>query len=466
MKKTSFTLKEHTHVSADGPCRIQKWLTYCLAFAFSFGLFMNQGYAQTFAMMSDCPGGSGNAINSGCPVAPAPVNAGATCMVPVPNLMPAGGFGIGDVTVGADYMFVAGAVQDPGPGTLVGPGSTDIFVGATFSHITDGLCAVACPAVALVVTDVTPPTNNCMGGLLVDVPAGGPCTVTLDDAYVRANLFNADPTDNCTALADLVITLDDNVGDPDPANAGTAVTSVGPLVCPVAPAPAVNPQDFSFRIIVTDEAGNATACDATINLRDMEGPVVDWVTPMVIELEMDAGTCEGTMPDLEPLVVGMGGVVDNCDGTPVFSQSTPVGSTVGAPLAMDADGCPIAQQLNEEVRYTDCFGQPTSAMFEIRFVDAEAPEFDNGGADVCTEAAVNLPGTPVVADDMCMITIPDLTAGINATDNCPTSTITIVQDPAAGTMVDVSGMCPPDNFIDITFTPQDCNGNMGTPVTL
>jgi flavin reductase (DIM6/NTAB) family NADH-FMN oxidoreductase RutF len=161
----------------------------------------------------------------------------------------------------------------------------------------------------------------------------------------------------------------------------------------------------SVTITVTDDAGNTDTCSADFTVTDDTDPVIS-ACAAGQSASADAN-CEALVPDFTTGVTAS----DNCDDV-THDHSGPGSRHDGHDRA--------------------------SHSVTITATD------DAGNTDTCADFTVTDDTDPVIsacadgqsasADANCEATVPDFTSGVTATDNCDT-TLTITQDPAAGTTV-------------------------------
>jgi hypothetical protein len=424
MKKTSFTLaKTFQWQPLVNPLSAVFTLVMLLIGNFAFG-----------QIMDPCPGGSGNVV-TGCP-APGPYNVftDINCQAPVPDFKP----GVGG-TPGPGYQFV-GVVQSPMAGDLLtGAGNYTVQVGAAFLDQTGGpgqgtLCAQLCSNITVTVVDDKPANISCAAPLTIDVDAN--CQFVINDAAQAISLFVPSLQDNCTPNSAMTIQIDvNNDGSIEP----FPITLAGPSC------PGPNPRPYTLRIIAIDAAGNVASCISNPMLRDNSGPSATCNNGTPIEVFVTA-SCLGSIPDLTGLPTN---VMDACGGGVTYNQSPAPNTMFGLPCTGYSQ--PV------DVFITDCFGTNTTiCSYTVVLLDNMPPTINT--------ACGSLPPQPtLVADGNCMVTIPDLTGSISVSDNCDMAGGVVTQTPPPGPY-DVSGICPPGNFITVTFNATDCHGNAATPL--
>jgi hypothetical protein len=181
--------------------------------------------------------------------------------------------------------------------------------------------------------------------------------------------------------------------------------------------------DTEVTLTATDAAGNFATCTAQLTLVDDSDPVIT-VCPADRTLDVDAN-CEATVPDLTIEVVA----TDNCDDDLTITQS---------PLA----GEMITEVAGVILTVTDDAGNFATCTTTLTPQDNTDPVINTCPADF-----------ELSADANCEAIVPDLTASVDAVDNCDTD-LTITQDPAAGATIDAS--------TSVVVTVTDAAGNFAT----
>src|SRR5213078_381070 len=186
----------------------------------------------------------------------------------------------------------------------------------------------------------------------------------------------------------------------------------------------------TITVTATDAAGNSATCTTSFVMTDYTAlTVICSATPSAFS---DAN-CQATVPDV------LGGVTasDNCSPTNSITliQSPAAGTLVGVGTNTIT------------VTATDAAGNSATCATSFVVTDNTAPTV------ICS-------ATPsAFADANCQATVPDVLGGVTASDNCsPTNSITLIQSPAAGTLVGL-GTNP------ITVTATDAAGNSATCTT-
>ncbi len=179
----------------------------------------------------------------------------------------------------------------------------------------------------------------------------------------------------------------------------------------------VNPA-ISTTYYVRGEGGCAVpgvCASVTVNVEDSNAPTV---TCPGNQIENFNAACQFTLPDYTSLVT----VIDNCDASPVITQSPIPGSVIfgNATITITA---------------TDASGNVGACAFDVVPNDATPP-------------TISCPGNQTT----CLTTMPDYSGLVVATDNC--GTLTIVQSPSVGTPITGTTL--------VTMTATDGNSNVST----
>ncbi len=170
-------------------------------------------------------------------------------------------------------------------------------------------------------------------------------------------------------------------------------------------------------LTVTDGSGNQAACAATVTVEDNIAP--SFTCPGDITVANDPGAC-GAVVDFEAITS------DNCNLAIVnYSQAPgtffPEGTTYVVAIAIDISG------------------NSTSCIFGVTVEDNEAPEIISCADNVIIDVDAN-----------CEASLPDITGGLIASDNC--NSFVVTQSPAAGTTIGLG-------TTTVTMTVTDDAGN-------
>ncbi len=239
-------------------------------------------------------------------------NANASCEVVLPDYT-------GSVTTSDACDASPVVTQSPAPGTTV-TGVTTVTMTSTDASGNANTCTFTVTPV-----DVTAPTISCPGNQTENTDAS--CQATLADYTALGTASDA-----CDAAP--VITQ-----SPAPGTTISAVTTV--------------------TLTATDASGNSSTCTFTVTPVDVTAPV--------ITCPGDQTSCLSTMEDYTSLATA----ADNCDASPVITQSPAPGSAVSGSFvtvvltATDADGnsstCSFLVTLtsyNVNQNVTICDGEP------------------------------------------------------------------------------------------------------------
>lgn len=173
-----------------------------------------------------------------------------------------------------------GTVVGTGTSITVSPGApTTYYVRGTGGCVTPGTCA----SFTVSPVDNTPPTLTCPGTQTVSL--GASCNATLPNYITMASA-----TDACDATPTLT--------QSPPAGTTISATTV-------------------VTILATDDNGNNTSCNFTVNVVDNTDPSLTCPAAQT--------TCGTTIPDF----TGLASATDNC-GTPTITQSPSAGSAFTA----------------------------------------------------------------------------------------------------------------------------------------
>jgi gliding motility-associated-like protein len=247
----------------------------------------------------------------------------------------------------------------------------------------------------ITVTDNENPVITCPSDLNLTAP-NGQCSRVV-------NFSEPDATDNC---GNVTITQVDATG--------LSSGSTFPL----------GSTTLKFR--ATDQAGNFSECEFTINVRENNPPSIT-SCPGSQNLAANAN-CEALLPDYRDVVT----VSDACDPNPAVTQ-TPAPGTLITALGVD---------FTVTITATDNFNNSASCSFQTRLVDETAPVISS------------CPGNQLLFGDAnCEVVLPSFTALISATDNCDNN-LTKTQSPAAGATV--------GNNATVTLTVTDDFGNQAS----
>jgi len=289
---------------------------------------------------------------------------------------------------------------------------------------------MATPTIASDNCFIASKTQSPVAGTLISVPTQVTITVT-DPAGLTATCSafaipqdSVAPTFN-TCPANRVLNLNASCQATVPnmvPEASATDNCAGPVTITQSP---VAGSTISATTLVTftatDGAGNAGTCTAILTANDNVDPVFT-VCPPTQQVNLD-NACAATVPDVVALAV----VTDNCT----------VQSVVQAPVA----GTPISVDTNVVITATDNSGNTQTCNVLIDVVDVTDPQIVVCAVD---DTVTLQPG--------CQASLPDLTGGVVATDNCGTPVVT--QSPVAGTIISADTI--------VTLTATDGAGNTDT----
>ena len=277
---------------------------------------------------------------------------------------------------------------DNSPTITQSPAATTIITGSTEITITaedDEGNAASC-TFFVNPNDVVDPTITCPVDQNVNV--NSICQFTLPD-YTGAAV-----NDDC-----------------DPAPAVTQVPSIGSILTAAT----------TVTLTVTDASGNSDFCTFSAIPNDATAPVI---TCPGNQLEAFDADCEFDLINYTSLPT----VNDNCDASPVVTQSPAVGFTITGSQVVTLTA-------------TDANGNASSCTFSVI-------------PDDTTDPVVTCPADlPVSFNAQCLYNIINYTGSATATDNCDNS-LTLTQSPVAGTSVGTT------TIVEITATDDD--GNSGS----
>ncbi|MFT5600267.1 MAG: gliding motility-associated-like protein [Flavobacteriales bacterium] len=179
----------------------------------------------------------------------------------------------------------------------------------------------------------------------------------------------------------------------------------------------------------TDVSGNSSVCSFNITLADSTAPVISNCQDSTVYLN---GFCEYTLSDYSPMLAA----TDNCSSLSILQ--TPTSGT----LISSATATPVTINVN------DLSGNSVGCSFNIITLDTISPVISSCWNDTTISTGPN----------NCSYTLTDVTANINASDNC-TGSLTITQD-----IPPLTNLALGTNTI--VFTVTDDYGNDATCSTL
>ncbi len=179
----------------------------------------------------------------------------------------------------------------------------------------------------------------------------------------------------------------------------------------------------AITLTAEDGHGNSTFCTFNVTLEDQDDPTI--VCPEVQDLNL-SNFCQVELPDFTNLAIAS----DDCS-TDLFFTQTPAGGNV------------VTTDTTITITVDDGNGNTAQCSFAVQLHDVTPPSIMGCFANL---AVSNVPG-------MCHALVPDLTAFIQANDNCGIASV--VQDSLPGT---IFGEQDGDTQ-QIRITVTDVNGN-------
>jgi hypothetical protein len=339
-------------------------------------------------------------------------------------------------------------VRDVTKPTIVCPAAQNLVLNAT--------CEAVIPA--LVPTTLT---DNC-SATSSQFPTAGTVVSALDNDQILVVLTAVDPSGN-TSTCTTVLTVKDNTApaiicpanltlnnDVDKCSAvATWVDAVATDNCGattltrsgLAPGATVTvgfPQTVTYT--ATDLAGNTASCVFTVSVVDAQMPKI-FCPGGTQTFNVNAGLCTWA-----GITAVNATATDNC------ALATPNGLTYSATGLTPSTGTTLVGVLfplgNTTVTWTavDAAGNSITCSFRVVIVDNIKP-------------VINCPAAQdIIAGANCTAIVPALNA--TATDNC--GSVTVVQFPAAGTVI---GALDGDQTT-VVFTATDASGNTSTCTTV
>ncbi|HRE76022.1 MAG TPA: HYR domain-containing protein [Flavobacteriales bacterium] len=281
--------------------------------------------------------------------------------------------------------------QSPAAGTALGTGTHTITITVADANGNSDNCSFT-----VTVTDASAPTfTSCPPNQTV--PGNASCQGVLGD-YTSTAIVN----DNCGGSASVTVTQ-------SPA-AGTTIS--GPT---------------TVTLTATDASGNANTCTFSVSVADAIAPT--FVTCAPNQNEAPDANCQFTLPSYTTLAT----VSDNCSaaGSITITQSPSAGTVITGTTIVTLTA-------------TDGAGNSATCTFSVILTDNTAPVVTN----CVSPQNVNITSG-------CTHTLGDYTSQVTYTDNCGSSSVTVTQNPAAGTAISAG-------TTTVTLTLTDANGNQST----
>ncbi len=333
---------------------------------------------------------------------------------------------------GNNSHFISTAIEDNIAPVLTAEADQDVNLDAdcsvTVPDLTDGSsatdnCTVSITQLPLAGAVVSSAHNGTVEVTVTATDAAGNSdskTVTLTAKDVTAPVLTAEADQDVNLDADCSVTVPDLTdGSSATDNCTVSITQL-----PLAGAVVSSAHNGTVEITVTatDAAGNSDSKTVTLTAKDVTAPVLTAEADQDVNLDAD---CSVTVPDL----TDGSSATDNCT---VSITQLPL---AGAVVSSAHNGT-----VEVTVTATDAAGNSDSKTVTLTAKDVTAP--------VLTAEAdqdVNL-------DADCSVTVPDLTDGSSATDNC---TVSITQLPLAGAVVSSAH----NGTVEVTVTATDAAGN-------
>lgn len=390
------------------------------------------------------------------------------CLAQIPDMT-------GEVTVTDNCDADVTVTQTPSPGTSRGLGDTIVTLTAT----DDGGNTATCSAVVTIEDQTPPEITVCADAGTLSADAN--CDVAVPDMAAQTSAsdncdtevsISQDPTAGSLitlGVTSVVLTAVDNVGNSTTCTATlTVLDDTVPIISSCAAGrtlaadadceniapdltgdvtagdncdtdPAVTQAPLAgtsislganvITLTVTDDAGNTTSCTATVQVFDVTDPVI---ASCASNLTLAASAvCMAPVPDMTGDITAN----DNCDTALALTQEPVAGDSVGL-------GSSIVV-----VTATDNAGNTSTCTAVITVIDLADPEITTCAGNVT-----------LAADENCLASLPDLTGGVDATDNCDQSPA-ISQSPASGTIINLGA-----NTVVLTATDNAGNSSSCTAV--
>ena len=232
-------------------------------------------------------------------------------------------------------------------------------------------------------------------------PQGPACDIGSVEAPPSAD--TTAPTVTCPAPATAFADSNCQAQVPDVLSTATASDDSGNVTLSQSPAAGtlVGLGTTTITVTATDAANNSASCTATLTVTDNTRPTVTCPSPVTASADSD---CQALVPN----VLSGVNASDSC-GAVTLSQSPAAGTPVGLGATTIT------------VTATDAANNSDTCTTTFTVTDSTPP-------------SVSCPA-PVTAsaDGNCQASVPNVLAGVNASDNC--GAVTLSQSPAAGTLV-------------------------------
>ncbi len=212
-----------------------------------------------------------------------------------------------------------------------------------------------------------------------------------------------------------------------------------------------------------DECGQTSEFSFDLIVVDNTPPIIS-DCPGNQSVNTDVGVCEATVQWTNPTAVDncMGSIITSAQGVHAGTNSIVLIDLNAGPDGMGgilAEGDFPTGTTTVTYLFVDDLGNRNTCSFDIEVTDNQAPTITG-----CADVTINS-----ICPDA---TVPDYTGAFSLSDNCPSPTAT--QVPAPGTAlsaITITNDLPPMGLSDgdefeITITPMDAAGNMGTSCTI
>ncbi len=230
--------------------------------------------------------------------------------------------------------------------------------------------------------------------------------VTVNDTEAPVLTCPSDTSVNCDALVEF-----DDATATDNCASTVTVAQITPAVYPFGPTTVTFEGD--------DGNGNTATCSFVVTVIDTVAPEI--TTCPADQTESFDATCNLSIPDY----TGLAATTDNCDGSPVITQSPAAASVITGTTTV-------------AITSTDFAGNESTCTFTV--TDNSPP-------------VVSCPSDQTVGSDInCQYTLLDYLPMVTTSDNCGASTLT--QSPAVGTVI--------ASQTTVTVTAEDDFGNTST----
>ena len=201
----------------------------------------------------------------------------------------------------------------------------------------------------------------------------------------------------------------------------------------------------------TDDAGNTSTCEITININDTTPPDINCPTNTEIVVDTDAGMCSAKIN--LPII----SATDNCGAVTIDVQNIPMDTIF-----------PIGSTIITYVA-TDIFSNPSTCEITITVNDNQSPTFDcNQIVDITVdtpqgscEAVVNLP-SPSATDNCGNVSFSTQGVPPNNTYPIGISTVNFVATDDAGN----TSVCPIDIIVNGSMNGNDTFDNCPADITI